>query len=104
MENIRDENAATVDRLRKYFGEILQEEGYIPTESFAVLGKLIRLTLDYRDRLAAETGEILTVEETRRGISAYLEAIESEKIPPGLNKKIEGLVLLWLKHINGISG
>ena len=65
-----------------------------------MFGQLIRLTLEYRDMLAAEKNEILTVAETREAIEAYKIAIETDKIPEGLNEKISGLVKLWLKVIN----
>ncbi len=87
--------------LRKYFGEMLKKEGYISSDSMAVFGKLIRLTLDYRNRLAKEKGEILTVEETRIGLDAYLIALRENRLPEGFTDKIAGLVRIWLKEING---
>lgn len=87
--------------LRKYFGEMLKKEGYISTDSLAVLGKLIRLTLEYRDRLVEEKNEILTVEETRKGLDAYMAVLKENRLPEGLDEKIGKLVKLWLKEING---
>jgi len=89
------------DDLRKYFGKILKDEGYLPSESLAIFGKLIRLTLKYRDSLAAEKKEILTVAETKIGLEAYVKALESGKIQDNLEGKILGLVKLWLKEVNG---
>jgi hypothetical protein len=87
--------------LREYFGEMLKKEGYISSDSMAVFGKLIRLTLEYRDRLVEEKNEILTVEETRKGLDAYIEALRQNRPPEGLSDKIANLVKLWLKEING---
>jgi len=87
--------------LRKSFGEMLKKEGYISTDSLAVLGKLIRLTLEYRDRLVEEKNEILTVEETRKGLDAYMATLKENRLPEGLDEKIGKLVKLWLKEING---
>ncbi|MCX6828673.1 MAG: hypothetical protein NT002_05260 [candidate division Zixibacteria bacterium] len=87
--------------LRKYFGEMLKKEGYISSDSLAVLGKLIRLTLEYRDRLVEEKNEILTVEETRKGLDAYMAVLKENRLPEGLDEKIGKLVKLWLKEING---
>jgi len=87
--------------LRKYFGEMLKKEGYLSSDSLAVLGKLIRLTLEYRDRLVEEKNEILTVEETRKGLDAYMATLKENRLPEGLDEKIGKLVKLWLKEING---
>ncbi len=104
LDNVKRKRITTdQDELRKYFGEILKDEGYIQSESLAVFGKLIRLTLEYRDRLFAEKGEILTVAETRTALDAYMITLESGKIPENLEGKILGLVKLWLKQINGKS-
>ena len=89
--------------LRKFFGEILKKEGYISSDSMAVFGELIRLTLEYRDRLVEEKNEILTVEETRKGLDAYVAALRQNRLPEGLTDKIANLVRLWLNEINGKS-
>lgn len=89
------------DDLRHYFGEILKDEGYLPSESLAIFGKLIRLTLEYRDSLVAQKNEFLTVAETRVGLEAYTRAVESGRIQDNLEEKILELVKLWLKEING---
>jgi hypothetical protein len=86
--------------LRRYFGELLHQEGFISSESLAVFGHLIRLTLQYRDNLVAEKNEILTVEETRKGLESYMAALKSDHLPESLEPKIAGLVQLWLKEIN----
>jgi len=88
------------DDLRRFFGELLFEQGEISSESMAVLGKLIRLTIDYRDKLKSETGEILTVQETKKATIAYVAALRDGVIPEGLDEKIRNLVRLWLKEIN----
>jgi len=91
------------DDLDKYFEEILANEGYVSAESLDVLKKLINLTLKFRDKLKAETGEILTVGETRRALDVYLKAIKQGRISKNLDSKIEALVRLWIKEINGIT-
>ncbi|UCD95351.1 MAG: hypothetical protein JSU69_04695 [Candidatus Zixiibacteriota bacterium] len=86
--------------LERFFGELLKQEKYIPSASMAVLGKLIRLTIAYRDRWKAEKDEILTVEETRKALDAYQAVLKDGKMPEGLDRKTAGLVKLWLKEIN----
>ncbi|SYZ74396.1 hypothetical protein TRIP_C90024 [Candidatus Zixiibacteriota bacterium] len=91
------------DEIRHFFGEILKENRYISSESMAVFGKLIRLTLQFRDSYFESHAEILTVEETRRGLDVYQNAVGSGRLPEKLSPKIAGLVKLWLKEINGIK-
>jgi hypothetical protein len=89
--------------LRQFFGKMLKDEGYISSESFAVFGKLIRLTIQYRDRLLATENVTLTVDETKRGIAVYLDALRTGSLAEDIEPKIDGLVRLWLKEINHIT-
>jgi hypothetical protein len=91
------------DKLDKFFEDILQSEGYISSESMDVFRQLIDLTLQFRDNLKAETGRILTVGETRRALDIYLKAVKEGRISTNLDDRIEALVRLWLKEINGIT-
>jgi len=93
--------AGMEDDLRKYFGEIMKQEGDIPSEALTVLGKLIRLTIDFRDKWKAEKNETLTVEETKNAVEIYLNIIKTGMFPNRLEEKIDRLVRLWLKEING---
>lgn len=87
--------------LKRLFGKMLKEEGYIPSESMAIFGKLIRLTIEFRDLWKAKKNEILTVEDTRKATSVYVSALKEGRIPENLDEKTAGLVRLWLKEING---
>jgi hypothetical protein len=89
------------DDLRRYFGELMKQEGEIPSEALAVLGKLIRLTIEFRDQWKKENNESLTVEETRAAIEIYLTVVKTGLLPNRLEEKIDRLVRLWLKEING---
>jgi len=89
------------DELLQYFGHLMKAEGEIPTEAMVVIGKLIRLTLEYRDRLKKEKNEILTVEETKRAADIYTTVLRAGLIPPA-DDKIINLVIIWLREINGI--
>ncbi len=85
--------------LRRYFGEMLRKEGYISSESMSVFGKLIRLTIEFRDRLKKEKDEILTVEDTRKAVEVYLSILKTGHRPDNLDEKIDKLVDLWLREI-----
>lgn len=89
------------DDIRRYFGELLKQEGEIPGEALEVLGKLIRLTINFRDDWKKEKNEILTVEDTKVAVKIYLTVIKTGLLPNRLNEKIDRLVRLWLKEING---
>lgn len=90
------------DELRKFLGIMLHEAGYLDSEAFAVFGRLIRLTIEYRDKWKAEKGEILTVEETKEALNIYEEALKTKTMPDNISAKIDGLVRLWLREINGL--
>ena len=87
--------------LKRFFGELLKEEKYISSESMAVFGKLIRLTIAFRDRWKAEENEIVTIDDTRRALDVYVTALKEGKLPDDLDKKTTELVKLWLRKING---
>ena len=86
--------------LRRFLAGMLLSDHDADSEELAVVGKLIRLTLEYRDRLKAEKSEILTVEDTRLALDVYEQAIKTGKIEPDPGEKIGGLVKLWLQKIN----
>lgn len=89
--------------LRLFFGKMLKDEGYISSESFAVFGRLIRLTIQYRDRLLETENVTLTVDDTKQGIAIYLEALKTGRLAESIDPKIDRLVRLWLKEINHIT-
>jgi len=88
------------DDLRRFLIEMLLGDHDADSEEFAIVGKLIRLTLDYRDRWKIEKDEILTVEDTRRALDIYEQVIMTGEFPTDSDEKIGGLVKLWLKKIN----
>jgi len=89
------------DDISRYLAKMLKGHGDYGSEAFAVVGRLIRLTLEYRDRWKAEKGEILTVEDTRWALEIYEHVLKSGHIPDELDDKIAGLVKLWIKNITG---
>lgn len=87
--------------IRRYFGELLKAEGSVPPKAMTVLGKLIRLTIEFRDRWKAEKNEILTVEDTKKATKIYMSILKTGQPPDKLEEKIDKLVRIWLKEING---
>ena len=91
------------DKLKEIFGEFLSDGQYIPADALNLLGRLIRLTIEFRDRLKADTGEIVTVDDTIQALDAYKTACKTKNIPDGLNDKSQGLVSFWLENIDKIN-
>ena len=88
------------DDIQRYLANILREEDSLSSEEMAIFGKLIRLTVEYRDMRKAEYDDILTIEETRKALEVYEKALKDNKMPDSIDDKIAGLVKLWLKKIN----
>jgi hypothetical protein len=91
------------DNLKRIFSEFLSDGKFIPADAIKTMGQLIRLTLEFRDRLKADTGEIVTVDDTHQALNAYITANKTQSVPDGLNARSEGLLRLWLKEINGVD-
>ena len=89
--------------LKNYFDALLEKNKNIDNEALAVLRKLIDLTLSFRDKLKAETGQVITVGETRQAIDIYMEAMQTEILPGDLPPRIDSLVKYWLIEINGAT-
>ena len=83
------------DRFLQHFRELL---GDSEEDSARMLTLLISVTVNYRDRLKEETGQVLTVEDTRRALDA-LEAQLRGEPPHELSKEQRTLLELWLKEL-----
>lgn len=86
--------------LSRFLTKYIKIGGEMSSEEMAVFGRLVRLTLKYRDRLKAEKGIILTVGKTKKAIDYYEKALKENRMPEIRDKIIAGLVRLWLKEIN----
>ncbi len=89
--------------LRKFLGEFIKDHGDVSSDEMAVFGKLVRLTMQYRDEWKEKHDETLSVGETREAIDIYIKALQKGAMPADLDPKIDGLVRLWLKEINDIT-
>jgi hypothetical protein len=59
------------------------------------------LTIEFRDDWKAKRDEIVTVDDARQATEVYLAILKTGRIPKDLDYKVEQLVRLWLKEING---
>jgi len=89
--------------LNEFFGEFLNEKGQVPPEAAETFRRLINLTLEFRDSWKAETGEILTVGDTRKALDIYLRAMETGRVPSKMKLIIDRLIRFWMKNINGVD-
>ena len=93
----------TQDNIKEYFKTVLENNKNISPEAIDIFKKLIDYTIKYRDELKADTGEILTVGDTKQAINIYLETVQTECLQSGPDPKINGLVKYWLTEINGAA-
>jgi len=91
----------TEDNLKEYLESHFGRVGRVPDEVRNIVRRLIDLTLQYRDRLKAETGEILTVEETKIAIDIFLSGLKTGRIPSRLEGKTAELIKLWMNILKG---
>ncbi len=88
---------------KRYLRRLLTKNRQATKEDLETFSRLIDLTLEYRDKLKAGTGEILSIEETKMAINIYIVAQETARLPANLDSKTGPLIRLWLKEINGIN-
>jgi len=60
---------------------------------------LVKVTLKYRDMLVHSGGVPLNVVETKGALDAFMEVMQTHKIPQNLDKRVHDLVVLWLEEI-----
>jgi hypothetical protein len=68
-----------------------------PTGALAVL---ISETVKYRDKLLAETGRVLTVNDTRAALDALKLQLYGRPVPAGLSPQQAELVRLWVERLH----
>jgi hypothetical protein len=89
------------EELQDYFNSIFHKESDVSAEEKDVILKLIDITLKFRDELVRNTGETLTVEETKMALLIYQNVLKTGKVPANIEKKIGQLIRRWLERING---
>jgi len=92
----------TEDEFSKQFGgHFGRDSGTEAQRAEDIMRQLIRLTIKFRDQWKRNRNETVTVADTKKATIAYIAAVRTGKIPAGLGFKIEELVRLWLREING---
>jgi len=68
-------------------------------DAAAVLKSLIRDTIQFRDKLKEETGQILTVEDTRIALDALESHLKGLKFPSGLTPEQKALAQIFIDRV-----
>lgn len=93
-----DENLKLL--LQAYFTEMLESSNN-PTGTVAML---ISETVKFRDQLKSETGEVLTVADTRVALDALEVYLESNSLPKKLTSEQTALTQIWIDRLTLFSG
>ena len=56
-------------------------------------------TLKFRDKLKDETGEILTVKDTRTALDALAEHLAGKPVPKSLSPEQKALTQIWIDRL-----
>ena len=65
----------------------------------SVVKNLIQDTIHFRDKLKEETGQILTVEDTRKALDALETHLNGEKFPSDLTPEQKALAQIFIDRI-----
>ncbi len=68
-------------------------------DSTGAVAMLISETAKFRDKLKEETGEILTVGDTRAALDALEDYLNSKPLPKELTPEQKALVQIWIDRL-----
>ena len=86
--------------LNNYLTELIKGKRNLSSRERVVFEKLVRLTLEFRDKWSSEKKEILTVGDTQKALDIYMIILSGQKPAGNIDARIDELVRLWLKMIN----
>lgn len=91
------------NELQEMFNSIFSDQNNLSDGEKEIILKLMDSTIKFRDELVRNTGEALSVEETKMALNIYMNAVNTGRIPANIEKKIGSLIKLWFEEINGIK-
>lgn len=68
-----------------------------------VVAVLVTETLRYRDKLKADAGITLTVEDTRLALDALENYLHGQPMPEGLTSEQQSLAQIWIDRLIGFK-
>lgn len=81
--------------LKSVGGQMLHDK----PDANAVLASLIKDTVQFRDKLKEETGQILTVEDARIALDALETHLKGEKFPADLTPEQKALAQIYIDRV-----
>ncbi|NOY88313.1 MAG: hypothetical protein GXO93_02840 [FCB group bacterium] len=82
--------------LIKSLGEQLLEN---QPEATSMLSSLIKDTIQFRDKLKEETGQILTVADTQKALDALETHLNGESFPKNLSPEQKALAQIFIDRV-----
>jgi len=68
-----------------------------------VFSSLVRTTLEYRDRVLASTGVVVTVEDVRWSLERLVRALDTGNMPEADNEISLDLLRIWLRELQPVT-
>jgi hypothetical protein len=91
--------SCTDEQLRLLIDSMCVQLGRGGQETVQVVNTLIKETVKFRDKLKQETGEILTVGDTRVALEALTEHLKGRKLTNGLTPEQKALTQIWIDRL-----
>jgi hypothetical protein len=89
----------TEEQLRLLIDSMCSQLGDRNNGAAQVVNTLIRETVKFRDKLKVETGEILTVGDTRVALEALTEYLSGRKLTNGMTPEQKALTQIWIDRL-----
>ncbi len=89
----------TEEQLRLLIDSMCGQLGNRNNGSAQIVNTLIRETVKFRDKLKAETGEIMTVGDTRVALEALTEHLCGRKVANGMTPEQKALTQIWIDRL-----
>ena len=97
-ENMSDEQLRLL--IESMENELLQQ----PHDAAHVVNVLAQETVKFRDKLKEETGEILTVRDTRVALEALTCHLNGQVLPEDLTPEQKALTRIWIDRLTIFEG
>ena len=97
---LTDKNSSlSEEKLRLLIDSMSSELGNGDQTSSQVTNMLVRETVKFRNKLKEETGEILTVGDTRTALDALGSHLEGREFPQELTPEQKALTQIWIDRL-----
>ncbi len=87
------------DDIAQVFNQVAEQFKDKDESVYRMFAMLVKVTLKFRDDLEAKKGETLTVGQTQKALDAFMQVLQTQKIPPDLEQNVHDLLILWLEEL-----